>query len=137
MGQCSVCAATLPMECREKAVIIRILPAIKLFCVATTSILYGKPLPYLHSRSNHYFYFRSYHILGEVEGRLGVIRLFGILPRYHGLCIGSRLLKRVEKAMAIEGCVRCMACIPSARGTMCDWIERRGKTFMLSAFNRL
>ena len=64
---------------------------------------------------------------GEVEGYLGSIRLFGVLPRYHGLCIGQRLLKRVEAAMFRAGCCRSMICISSPRQpSMGRWVERRG-----------
>ena len=64
---------------------------------------------------------------GEVEGNLGSIRLFGVLPRYHGLCIGQRLLKRVEGLMFREQCCRSMICIPSPRAlSMGKWVERRG-----------
>ena len=64
---------------------------------------------------------------GEVEGNLGSIRLFGVVPRYHGLCIGQRLLKRVEAAMFRAGCCRSMICIPSPRhASMGKWVERRG-----------
>jgi hypothetical protein len=64
---------------------------------------------------------------GEVEGYLGSIRLFGVVPRYHGLCIGQRLLKRVEAAMFRAGCCRSMICIASPRQpSMGKWVERRG-----------
>lgn len=63
---------------------------------------------------------------GDVEGLLGSIRMFGILPRYHGLCIGLRLLQRVELEMRKAKCVRSMVSIPSPRITMQNWIQRRG-----------
>ena len=52
---------------------------------------------------------------GEVEGNLGSIRLFAVLPRFHGLCIGLRLLKKTESYMFRANCVRCMACAASTR----------------------
>lgn len=63
---------------------------------------------------------------GEVEGTLGSIRLFGVLPRFHGVCIGRRLLHRVEQQVANAGCCRIMACVPSPRISMATWLERRG-----------
>jgi hypothetical protein len=65
--------------------------------------------------------------LGEVEGFLGVIRFLGVLPRYHGLCIGRRLICRVEEIMVKKDCVRCMCCIPDPRYSMADWVKRRGE----------
>lgn len=63
---------------------------------------------------------------GEVEGNLGSIRLFAVLPRFHGLCIGLRLLKKTEAFMLKAGCVRCMACTATARRTVATWLKRRG-----------
>jgi len=63
---------------------------------------------------------------GEIEGNLGSIRLFGVLPRYHGLFIGLRMLKRVESEMYKMNCCRAMVCIPSIRLSLMNWIERKG-----------
>ena len=63
---------------------------------------------------------------GEVEGNLGSMRYFGVLPRFHGVCVGRRLLHRVETLMTQAGCVRAMACVPSTRSSMHAWLERRG-----------
>lgn len=63
---------------------------------------------------------------GQVEGNLGSIRLFGVLPRFHGVCVGLRLLHRVESQMIAAGCVRSMACVASPRKSMCAWLQRRG-----------
>jgi ribosomal protein S18 acetylase RimI-like enzyme len=65
---------------------------------------------------------------GEVEGRLGSIRLFGIVSRLRGLLIGQRLLDRVESAMRKAGCCRSMICVPSPREDTVRWVERRGYT---------
>lgn len=62
---------------------------------------------------------------GKVEGTLGSIRLFGVLPRYHGFCIGARLLQKIEDIVFKSGCVRIMSCIPSTRKLMQKWVERR------------
>jgi GNAT superfamily N-acetyltransferase len=43
-----------------------------------------------------------FELIGEIEGNLGAIRLFGVLKQYQGLCIGHRLLKRVESIMFRE-----------------------------------
>ncbi len=63
---------------------------------------------------------------GNIEGSLGSIQLFGVLPRYHGLCIGFRLLQKVELDMCRAKCVRSMVSIPSPRLSMQTWIQRRG-----------
>jgi len=63
---------------------------------------------------------------GEVEGNLGSIRFFGVLRKYRGVVVGQRLLYKVEKAMFKAGCVRSMACVPSSRQSMMDWLIRRG-----------
>jgi GNAT superfamily N-acetyltransferase len=62
---------------------------------------------------------------GVIEGALGSIRLFGVLPRYRGLCIGRRLLQKLEDVVFAAGCCRLMVCVPSPRITMLAWIERR------------
>lgn len=63
---------------------------------------------------------------GEIEGKLGSIRILAVLPQFHGYMIGLRLLKRVESNMFKAGCVRSMACIPSVRATLEEWFEHRG-----------
>lgn len=63
---------------------------------------------------------------GEIEGLLGSIRYLAVVPRYHGLCAGLRLLRRVERDMAKAGCIRCLVSLPSPRVKLLDWIERRG-----------
>lgn len=73
-------------------------------------------------------FIKLYILLGEIEGKLGSVRLLGILPRYLGLCIGQRLLKRCESEMLKSDCCRVMVCIPSPRISMLEWIQRRGYT---------
>lgn len=63
---------------------------------------------------------------GVIEGTLGSIRYLGVLPRYHGFCVGRRLLERVEGLIYKSGCIKAMVCVPSTRTSMMDWIERRG-----------
>lgn len=63
---------------------------------------------------------------GEKEGFLGSIRYFGVLPRFQGLCVGLRLLKRTETEMMKAKCVRVMCCIPSTRVSVHKWLERKG-----------
>lgn len=63
---------------------------------------------------------------GIVEGKLGTIRFLGVLPRYLGLCVGLRLLERVEREMVKQSCCRVMMCVPSPRTSMERWIERKG-----------
>lgn len=62
---------------------------------------------------------------GEVEGKAGSIRYLAVLPRYRGLCVGLRLLKRIERFVLESGCCRCIASIPSTRCSLQRWIERR------------
>eukprot|EP01035_Chromulina_nebulosa_P029874 gene29874-39651_t len=65
---------------------------------------------------------------GIVEGNLGSIRFFGILPRYKGFCVGQRILSKVEDIIFNKPpfCCRSMVCIPSARVSILKWVERRG-----------
>lgn len=67
---------------------------------------------------------------GAIEGCLGSIRLFGILPRYKRLCIGRRLLDKVEHTMFHRNkCTRAMVCCAnsgSADDTIEAWVQRRG-----------
>lgn len=65
---------------------------------------------------------------GVVEGHLGSIRFLGVLPRYHGYCIGRRLLDRAEQTMFQSGCCKVMACVPTTRMSMMEWLDRRGYT---------
>ena len=63
---------------------------------------------------------------GEIEGNLGSIRLFSVLPKYQGLYIGVRLLDKLEMTMrASNRCVRMMFSIPSTRKSMLKWAERQ------------
>jgi hypothetical protein len=62
---------------------------------------------------------------------LGSIRYFGILPRFHGLFIGLRLLKKTELIMFTKyHCIRCMTCCSSSRRSLASWYERRGYSFI-------
>lgn len=63
---------------------------------------------------------------GEVEGKLGSIRFLGVLRRFHGVLIGSRLLRRVEEKMHQSGCCRVMACLASSRVSLGRWLQSRG-----------
>mmetsp|Transcript_14544 Transcript_14544/g.24152 ORF Transcript_14544/g.24152 Transcript_14544/m.24152 type:complete len:332 (+) Transcript_14544:201-1196(+) len=63
---------------------------------------------------------------GEVEGNLGSIRYFAVTPRYHGVLIGHRFLKKVEDLMTKAGCCRIMTCIPDARLHLIHWLLDRG-----------
>lgn len=70
---------------------------------------------------------------GTKEGTLGSIRFFAVLPRFHGVCIGLRLLKKTELSMHQKGCVRCMACCPSPRKSMSVWLKHRGYAYLGSS----
>lgn len=63
---------------------------------------------------------------GEVLGRVGSIRFLAAPPKYHGLCLGRRLLNKVEDTMRKQGCCRILVSIPSTRDSMIKWIQRRG-----------
>ncbi len=63
---------------------------------------------------------------GELEGKLGSIRLFAILPRFKGVCIGLRMLQRTESMMKKDGCVRSLCCLASTRHRLHEWVQRRG-----------
>jgi ribosomal protein S18 acetylase RimI-like enzyme len=63
---------------------------------------------------------------GVIEGQLGSIRFLAVLPRYHGFCVGRRLLERVEEAMFKNNCCKVMACIPTTRVSAMEWLDRRG-----------
>ena len=67
---------------------------------------------------------------GKNEGNLGSIRLFAVLPRFHGVCIGLRLLKKTESKMHKSGCVRSLACCPAPRKSVASWLKRRGYTYV-------
>ena len=45
---------------------------------------------------------------GEVEGNLGSVRALAVAPKMHGLCVGQRLLGKVEYEMRKCECVRMM-----------------------------
>jgi GNAT superfamily N-acetyltransferase len=45
---------------------------------------------------------------GEIEGNLGSVRALAVAPKMHGLCVGQRLLGKVEYEMRKCGCVRMM-----------------------------
>lgn len=63
---------------------------------------------------------------GVVEGQVGSIRYLGVLTRYRGLCLGRRLLKRVEEIMLQQRkCCRAMCSIPTSRTSLLKWIEER------------
>lgn len=63
---------------------------------------------------------------GELEGALGSIRFFGIMPRYRGLCVGKRLLDKVEDIMFNKSkCCRAMICLPSTRTNLLAWVQRK------------
>lgn len=66
---------------------------------------------------------------GKIEGKLGSIRYFAVLPQFQGLCIGQRLLKRLENIISRFGCCRAMICAASSRCSLQRWIERRGYVF--------
>lgn len=65
---------------------------------------------------------------GEIEGNLGSIRFLGVLPQFVGVCVGLRLLQKVERTMQQAGCCRSMICVASPKETMQKWIESKFPT---------
>ena len=61
---------------------------------------------------------------GIVEGNLGSVRYLCVRPKYRGLCLGFRILQKVELLMA-NSCVRIMICVPNKRTSMCRWLEKK------------
>jgi GNAT superfamily N-acetyltransferase len=67
-----------------------------------------------------------YKLKGQNLMKLGSIRFFAVLPRYHGLCIGQRLLAKVHDVFRKGGCQLSLVNLPSSRISLIDWIQRRG-----------
>lgn len=68
--------------------------------------------------------------LGLVEGKLGSIRYLCVLQKFRGVCLGQRLLDKVESVMLRNyDCCRSMVCLSNRRKTLCEWAERRGYGF--------
>lgn len=63
---------------------------------------------------------------GKIEGKLASVRYMGVLRRYQHLCVGRRLLSKVESEAIKDGCVRIMICIASSRERLMGWVEDRG-----------
>ena len=61
----------------------------------------------------------------SLVGERAELRFFAVQPKYRGLCVGRRLLARVEQ-MAAQRARQLAVCIPSPRTSMRDWAERRG-----------
>ena len=59
-------------------------------------------------------------------GARAELRFFAVRPRYRGLCVGQRLLARVERLAAAAGAKQLVACVPSPRASVAAWAERRG-----------
>lgn len=57
---------------------------------------------------------------------VATLRFLGIQRRFRGLCVGTRLLRRVEEAAAARQAKALLACVPSPRKSMTQWVERRG-----------
>lgn len=55
------------------------------------------------------------------------MRYFAVRSTYQGLCVGQRLLEKVQDKIFQEAqCCRVMACIPDTRNLVMKWIGRRG-----------
>lgn len=65
---------------------------------------------------------------GEIEGKLGSIRYMAVVPRYHGVLIGHRFLRKLEDVLIKEGCCRIMTCIPETRVSLIEWLLDRQYT---------
>jgi hypothetical protein len=75
---------------------------------------------------SHPFLTGNFFLQGVVEGNVGSIRFLGVLNRFRGLCIGRRLLSKVEQTIFNLNCIRVVANIPSPRNTLLEWIVNRG-----------
>lgn len=58
--------------------------------------------------------------------RVGAIRILAVAEQFQGLCVGQRLLARVEKEIKAAGCQRSLTCIPNRACGVLSWAERRG-----------
>lgn len=57
---------------------------------------------------------------------VGAVRMIGVREQFKGLCLGQRLLARVETEMRAAGSQRSLACIPDRCPDMVAWAKRRG-----------
>jgi ribosomal protein S18 acetylase RimI-like enzyme len=70
-------------------------------------------------------------LLGVVEGKLGSIRFLCVMKNLRGVCLGQRLLDKVESTMQTKyDCCRSMICISNRRKTLRDWLEKRGYDYV-------
>ena len=63
---------------------------------------------------------------GTTSHKPGAIRLLAVSVDFLGLCIGQRMLSKVEKDMAEKSCDFNCVCVASTRKSMWKWAERRG-----------
>lgn len=58
---------------------------------------------------------------------MGSLRYFAVRTGYQGLCVGRRLLEKVQDKIFQEAqCCRVMSCLPDTRSLVMKWIGRRG-----------
>ena len=60
------------------------------------------------------------------HNKCATIRFLAIQPKLRGLCVGHRLLQRVERALKPLSVTTLLVCIPSTRKSMQHWAHRRG-----------
>lgn len=62
----------------------------------------------------------------SVNGETATLRFLAVRPALRGLCVGHRLLDRVERSLSTTAVTTLLLCIPSPRSSMRVWAERRG-----------
>ena len=63
---------------------------------------------------------------GQASPVKGAVRILAVRPDFHGLCVGQRILNKVEAKMLDKDSTAVCMCVVSSRKTMCKWSERRG-----------
>lgn len=64
---------------------------------------------------------------GDKKDKPGAVRILAVHHEFLGLCIGNRMLSKVEKSMVSkDSCDFSVACVVSTRVALQQWIERRG-----------
>ena len=60
----------------------------------------------------------------KTKDKYATLRFLAVQPRLRGLCVGQRLLDRIERRVLSRASVL-LLCVPSPRASMRKWVERR------------